>query len=186
MRGCFLTMKGNYKLAVRLLVIPYTILWNLDFFQSLSLDLTTLQTLALDYAIAMYPLVLLVITYTVIELHARGCRVLVWLWRPFHRCCVRFTRIMDIQSSIVKAFGTFLLLSYVKLLNATVDILLPTVTYNVHKDVVGWYVYYDASYKYFSKEHLPYAIMSIFIFILFVLSPLLLLLFYPVSCFQKY
>ena len=189
MRGCFLTTKGNYKLAVRLLAIPYMI-WNLEFFRSLSLniclDLTTLQTLALDYAIAVYPLVLVVITYTVIELHARGCRVLVWLWRPFHRCCVRFTRIMDIQSSIVKAFATFLLLSYVKLLNATVDILLPTVAYNVHEDVIGWYVYYDASYKYFRKEHLPYAIMSIFIFILFVLSPLLLLLFYPVSCFQKY
>ena len=41
---------------------------------------------------------------------------------------------MDIQSSIVKAFATFLLLSYVKLLNATVDILLPTVAYNVHED----------------------------------------------------
>ena len=60
--------------------------------------------------------------------HTRSCRVLVWLWRPFHRCCVRFTRAMDIQSSIIKAFATFLLLSYVKLLNATLDILLPVQT----------------------------------------------------------
>ena len=172
------------------MAIPYTI-WNLDFFRSLPLniclDLTTLQTLALDYAIAIYPLLLVVITYMVIELHARGCRVLVWLWRPFHRCCVRFTRAMDIQSSIVKAFATFLLLSYVKLLNATLDILLPVQLYHVspNEDGSGWYVYYDASYQYLSYDHLPYAIMSITLFLVFGLCPLILLIAYPMSCFQK-
>ena len=80
---------------------------------------------------------------------------------------------MDIQSSIIKAFATFLLLSYVKLLNSTVDILLPVRTYDMHDKVVGWYVYYNASYKYFSKEHLPYAITAITIFLLFILSPLI-------------
>ena len=123
--GLLITLKGNYLLGVRLLAIPFTI-WNLDFFRSLllniCLDLTTLQTLALGYAIAVYPLFLVLITYTVIELHDRGCRVLVWLWRPFHRRCVQFYRVMDIQSSIIKAFATFLLLSNVKLLNTTLNI----------------------------------------------------------------
>ena len=50
---------------------------------------------------------------------------------------------------------------------------------------MGVYVYYDASYKYFGKEHLPYAIMGVLFFLTFVLSPLLLLLLYPTSCFQK-
>ena len=72
-----------------------------------------------------------------------------------------------------------------KLLNSTIDILLPVQVYNVHKEVVGLYVYYDASYEFFSKEHLPYAIMGVFVFITFVLSPLLLLLCYPMSFFQK-
>ena len=193
LRGFFLTLKGHYVLGVRLLAIPYTI-WNLDFFRSLPLniclDLTTLQTLALDYAIAIYPLLLVVITYIVIELHARGCRGLVWLWRPFHRCCVRFTRAMDIQSSIIKAFATFLLLSYVKLLNATLDILLPVKVFYITPKIPGytdsWYVYYDASYQYFSKDHLPYALISSFLFLVFGLSPLILLIVYPMSCFQKY
>ena len=80
LRGLFSDLKGHYLLVARLISIPYTI-WNLDFFRSLSLniclDLATLQTLALDYAIAIYPLLLVVITYVVIELHASGCRVLV-------------------------------------------------------------------------------------------------------------
>jgi hypothetical protein len=151
------------------------------------LDLTTLQTLALDYAIAIYPPLLITITYVVIELHARGCRVLVWSWMPFHRCCVRFSRAMDIQSSIIKAFATFLLLSYVKLLNSTIDILLPVRTFDKYHEVVGWYVYYnDASYEYFSKDHLPHAIIAITIFLVFILSPLLLLLLYPTSCCQRW
>ena len=124
LRSTFIGLNGKFKLAARLIVIPYT-LWNLDYFRSLPLniclDLTTLQTLALDYAIAIYPLLLVLITYIVIELHARGCRVLVWLWRPFRGCCVRFSRVMDIQSSIIKAFATFLLLLYVKLLNSTIN-----------------------------------------------------------------
>jgi hypothetical protein len=191
LRGLFLTLKGHYLLGARILAIPYTI-WNLDFFRSLPLniclDLTTLQTLALDYAIAIYPLLLVVITYIVIELHARGCRVLIWLWRPFHRCCVRFTRAMDIQSSIIKAFATFLLLSYVKLLNATLDILLPVQLYQVrspNEDDSGWYVYYDASYQYFNIDHLPYAIMCITLFLVLGLFPLVLLIIYPMKCFQK-
>ena len=91
LQSVLIKLEGSYKLATRIIAIPYTI-WNFDYFRSLPLniclDLTTLQTLALDYAIAIYPLILIAITYTVIELHARGCRVLVWLWRPFNRCCV--------------------------------------------------------------------------------------------------
>ena len=191
LRGMLLTLKKDTLLEERLIAVPYTI-WNLDFFRSLPLniclDLTTLQTLALDYAITIYPLLLVVITYIVIELHARGCRVLVWLWRPFHRCCVRFTRAMDIQSSIVKAFATFLLLSYVKLLNTTLDILIPVQLYhaNPNKDGSNWYVYYDASYQYFSKDHLPYALLGISLFLTLGLCPLVLLIVYPMSCFQRY
>ena len=113
--------------------------------------------------------------------------MLVWLWRPFHRCCVRFTRAMDIQSSIIKVFATFLLLSYVKLLNTTLDILMPVQLYHINpnEDGSGWYVYCDASYQYFSKDHLPYAVMSITLFLVFGLCPLILLIVYPMSCFQK-
>ena len=189
LRAVFTLLSGKNGLVIRFLA-PFYTLWNLDFFRSLKLNiclnLTTLQTLALDYAIAVYPLLLVVITYILIELHARGCRLILWLWRPFHRCCVRFTRIMDIKSSIIKAFATFLLLSYVKLINSTLDMLLPVKAYDVHGKVVGTYVYYDASYKYFSKEHRPYAIMAITFFIIFVLSPLFLLLFYPTACFQRF
>ena len=111
--------------------------------------------------------------------------MLIWLWRPFHRSCVRFTRMMDIKSSVVKAFAAFLLLSYVKFINTTVDILLPTKVYNSSSKFVGLYVYYDASYKYFGPQYLPFCILSIVLFMLFILSPMMLLLLYPMSFFQR-
>ena len=188
LRAIFITVTGGSALALRLIAIPYTI-WNLDFVRSLSLniclDLTTLQTLALDYAIAIYPLLLVLVTYVAIELHDRGCRVLIWLWRPFHRCCVQFTRMMDIKSSIIKAFATFLLLSYVKFINTTVDMLLPVKVYNSSGKPVGWYVYYDTSYKYFGPKHLPFCILSIGFFLVFVFAPLVLLFLYPLRLFQR-
>ena len=57
--------------------------------------------------------------------------------------------------------------------------------YNVHGEIVGIHVYYDPSYKYFSKEHIPYAAMSIILFLIFAISPLMLLLLYPTRCCQK-
>ena len=164
-------------------------IWNLDFLRPLTLNIclnvSTLQILTLDYVIVIYPLILIVITYALVEFHTRGCGLIVWIWRPFNKCCARFSRIMDIQISLIKAFVTFLLLSYVKLFDSTLNVLLPTVVYNVHEEVVGVHVYYDASYKYFSKEHISYVTVSIFLFLLFVISPLMLLLLYPTHCCQK-
>ena len=189
LRAAFISI-GNYKLklAAKMFALP-TSIWNLDFFRAISLNiclnLSTLQILILDYAIALYPLILIVATYALVELHARGFRPIILLWRPFHKCCIRFSKIVNIQSSIVKAFATFLLLSYVKLLNTTMDILLPARAYNVHQEIVGTYVYFDSSYEYFSRDHLPYAILAIFVFVTFILFPLILLLLYPLRCFQR-
>ena len=63
--------------------------------------------------------------------------------------------------------------------------ILPVKAKDVHGQTVGLYVYYDASYTYFHKDHLPYAIMGIACFLIFVLSPLVLLLIYPTTCFQR-
>ena len=73
---------------VRTIAVLYGI-WNLDFFRTLilhiCLEVNTLQALALDYAIACYPLFLIVVFYVLIELHAHNFRFFVYLWRPFHR-----------------------------------------------------------------------------------------------------
>ena len=163
--------------------------WNLDFFRTLiphqiCLNVDALQALAIDYSIAFYPLVLIIITYLLIELHAHNCRVIVWIWRPFHRCFARFRQQCDVRTSIIDAFATILLLSNIKLLSLSLDFLTPIYVYDMNGTVLGTYLYYAASIEYFGKKHLPYAILAVFVVVAFILFPLILLLLYPLQCFQ--
>ena len=62
--------------------------WNLDFFRYVipsfcaSDQLSHIQVAALEYVVAFYPLLMIAATYTCVELHVKGCRLIVWLWRP--------------------------------------------------------------------------------------------------------
>ena len=180
---------SGVSIVVRILATIYGF-WNLDFFRAfisnqVCLKVNTLQVLALDYSIAFYPLALIIVTYVLIELHDHNFRVIVWIWRPFHRCFARFRQKWDIKTSIIDAFATFLLLSNIKLLSLSTDVLTPTYVYNVNGSVVGIYLYYDASIEYFGNKHLPYAILAVFVVLIFILLPMLLLLLYPMRCFHQ-
>ena len=89
-------------------------IWNLDFFRSLippiCLPLNTMQTMALDYLVAVYPLLLLTCFYVLLRAHDRGCRLVVRLWRPFLWCTARLRQQWNIRRSIIDAFTTFFLL----------------------------------------------------------------------------
>ena len=168
-------------------------IWNLDFFRllyepfCLHPSMTTLQVLALDYAIAIFPLALIVITYSLVELHNRDCRIIVWLWRPFHASCVRIRRLQNIRTSLIDAFATFILLSCVKFLSVSFDLLIPARLYDIHGETLGTnYLYYDGTIEYFGKEHLPYAIVAIIMLLVFVVFPCLLLCLFPCRCFQRF
>ena len=184
--------KSSYSRATILVRILSTLygFWNLDFFRALlphhiCLKVDTLQVLALDYSIAFYPLTLIVVTYVLIEFHTYNFRFIVWIWRPIHKCFARFRQQWDIRTSTIDAFATFILLSNIKLLSVSFDLLTPTFVYNMNNTVVGTFLYYDASVEYFGKKHLPYAVLAVFVVLIFILFPILLLLLYPMRCFQR-
>ena len=163
--------------------------WNLDFFRALMpdicLQLTTLKVLALDYLIAVYPMLLMVIAYTLVELHGYGFRPVLLVWRPFHYFFVRFRREWNIQTSIVDAFVTFFILSTTKLFNVSFSLLIPTSLYNVNGDIIGIYLYYNPHLEYIRGEHLPYALLALTIIGLVIVLPLSLLVFSSFHCVRK-
>ena len=79
--------------AMRILVTIYGI-WNLDFFRAfippICLPLNTMQLIALDYLVALYPLLLLACSYMLVTAYDKGCRLVVRLWRPFFWCTVEY------------------------------------------------------------------------------------------------
>ena len=83
------------------LVFPLYSFWNLDFFRTIIPDIcmnvSTLGALALDYAIAVYPLFLITLSYALIVLYDRDIGLLVYMWRPFHKVFGIFKRNWDIS-----------------------------------------------------------------------------------------
>ena len=176
-------------MIVKILLFIYGI-WNLDFFRpfysDLCLGIDILPTLALDYAIAVYPLLLMAVTYLLIVLND-NYKIMTILWRPFRCVGSLFGRNWNIKTSVIDAFGTFLLLSNMKFLSVSFDLLVFTKVYQLHPTYhnVTTKLYYAPDVDYFGKEHLPYAILAIICLSIFTIFPVLLLILYPCSCFQK-
>ncbi len=185
--------KPRYTLPAKILLSVYGI-WNLDFFRTLypefCLNTSTLGTIALDYAIALYPLVLILISFVLVQLHARNFKPVVFLWKPFHNLFTRLCRNWNMQTSVVDAYATLFLLSFSKILNVTFDLLAPTKVYGLrsgdHPGDHQLVVYNDANLKFFHREHMvPYGILGLIFVIFFITPPVLILLLYPCRCCRK-
>ena len=188
--NALLTYTDTLNILAKILFTGYGI-WNLEFFHyfvppfCVSENIRNVHMLMLHYIPAIYPLCLIAITYVCIKLHDRNFRPIVWLWRPFHKCFTRARRSWDSQASIVDVFATFLLLSYSKFLFVSLYLLHGTTIHNSYGVAESKVLYIDVNIKYFSKEHLPYAVAAILILTIFTLSPALLLLCYPTKLFRK-
>ena len=182
-----------------ILKIFYTVsgIWNLDFFRYLippfcvSDQISPLHIITLEYIVAFYPLLLTIIVYICIQLHARDCWVIVTLCKVFCKCfssCKqRWGRKWDPFASLVHTFAAFLLLSYSKILIVSLRLLSYT---QLHLPTGGTFdpprrVLHDPSLEWFGEKHLPFALPAIFILCIFVFLPALFLLLYPMKVFQK-
>ncbi len=179
------------KFMYRVLQVFGTVfgIWNLDFFRLLDLDIcfktSPLLVLSLDFLVALYPFGLILLTHLAMLLHNYNFTLVRALCkRPYNlitKCC---RKSWDLKTSTIDAFVTFMLLSYVKIYNVCLDILVPVMIYSkYHKNRYGLYM--NASLNYFSPHHLWYAIPSIMIGLLFIICPVIILLLYPYSCFQR-
>ena len=147
--------------------------------------MTTLQVLSLDYLVAVYPLFLIFLTYTAVLLHDRYS-IVVNIWRPAYRVFSCIRREWNIRGSLIQAFATFMVLSYVKILNVSFSLLIPVNVKDVNGEVINvTYLASDAELVYFCREHLPYGILAIVMLSVFNILPTLLILLYPCGCFQK-
>ena len=185
------TSQSWFQVMQQIFITFYGI-WNFDFFRSVTPpfcvgeNITTLHALALQYLPAFYPLLLIVVTYVLIELHDRNVRVVVWMWRPFHRCHASLQKSLrwNPKASIVSTFATFLTLAYTKLIIVSGRLLAGTKVSNIRGNS-SFYLMVAPTVPYFGKEHLPFAIFAIAVLSTFIALPPLLLISYPTKSFQK-
>ena len=164
--------------------------WNLDFFRSFYKpicphpNMTYPQVAILDYAIAVYPLLLIFITFILVKLHDNFMFV-VKIWRPFNRCFALFRKQWNVHSSLVNALATFITLSYIKILNVSFELLLPSRIYNEEGQQVNMVLlYYNGTIDMTSRAYFPYLMLALIMLLTFNILPLVLLTVYPFRCFQ--
>ena len=164
-------------------------LWNLEPFRSIlpdtCLNVDTLTVFALEACVALYPLVLIIVSYCLIELYGRNIWCIVVIWKPFRSVFHLFRENWDIQTSVIDSFSTFFLLSYVKILNVSADLLIFTAVHQLPDNKTHYRNYYDASVELFHGSHIPYALLAALLAIVFIMIPTLILILYPFRCFQK-
>ncbi len=170
----------------------FTGVTNLDFFRTIYRPFclhpraNILHVLSLDYIVAFYPFVLILLTYMLVTIYDKHYRILVWMWKPFKWCLSHYQRQWNIKTSLIEVFATFVLLSYIKIISVSCDLLAATRSYDIHGNRLNkLYLYYDANIEYFGRQHLPFAILALFTGLVFVILPFLILVLYPCRCFQR-
>ena len=173
--------------------------WNLDFGRHIfpafcvSESLNSYHALLLDYIIGFYPMLLILITYVLIQLHARDYKVVVAVWKPFHRCFAKVRRSWDPQASIMNTFATFLFLSFSKILFISQYSVTPTfitifnsTVHTTHDRLfIHDRLYYNPRIQIYSHQHIPFVVLSYTLTTAFVYIPIILLCCYPTKCFKK-
>ena len=178
-----------YKILEQLMGTLYGI-WNLDFFRVLDfnicLKLSPLATLSLDFFIAIYPLVIIIFIYMLTLMYDSNWKIVVTTVKLLKAVFTKINIQRNIGTSVIHAFATFLFLSNVKFLNLCLDLLLPVQVCSIAMNgSCRWAVFYDPSINYFGRQHLPYAVLGLVTFFLFVLTPVLFLILYSFSLCQK-
>ena len=172
--------------------------WNLDFFRyvippfCISPNLQIIHIVYLQSISAIFPFILIGITWICIALYSRNCIVLVWLWRAFNRLFLKNFKLMQNPSrTVIDTFATFFLLLYTKLmfvLAIVPSLLMNEINVNattlmsnvVHRPAL------DPSKSFFHKSHLiPNMAISVLIFVIAILPPVLLLALYPIRVFRS-
>ena len=167
-------------ITTRSILLPILGIWKLGFFSHIekltnfcvTVHLNHQQYYFLTYTTNIHVLLLIVTTFIFIELHARNCRIIVWLWRPFYKCFVRCTRVWNPRLTTIDTFATFLLLSYSRLIILSYFIYAFQRVYTLDKALSSRIVLlYNPTMHYFDHNHLPYALVHFFMLLVLVLIP---------------
>ena len=173
------------------ILITLSSIWNLDFMHHIippfciSSQLKPFHLECLNWISIFYPLCLMLLTYTCVELHDRNFRPLVWLSNIIHMTCYRLRKAWNTKNDMINVFSSFLLLCYGKVIIQIIRIsechncLYEISESGVHNIVCPTSL--DPNIDCLSAKHLAFIIPAILAFIIFNLLPTCLLVFYPIK-----
>ena len=169
---------------------------NFDFFRlyysfCLHPNVSAMTIVALNFAIAVYPIFLIGVTFAMVKLYDHNFRPLVWIWKPLGCIVKPLRREWDVRTSLVDVFASFIYLSSSRIFWVSTTLLVPATNYHQRSDghmqlIKRYYLYMFPSVEFFSKEHIPFAILATTMLFMFCILPMVLLFVYPFHWFQQF
>ena len=163
-------------------------IWNLNFLTLYPIPVclppiyTAAGVILLQYVIAACPLVFIMVTYTWIRWYNNGYRFVVYTTRPVHQLLARFWQKFKIRPSLIDTYAGLILLSYMRILTVSVELLqyiaieLKTEALDSNKNA--------SSIDHYMAEHVVLGIVAVLCLLVFVVPPMVVLLFYHLKIFQ--
>ena len=182
----------NNVLADMLLLLSTT--WSLDFLPvtrlfppfCISDKLWDADICLLNYISVLSPVFLLFASCIFMELHARGLKVIVYCWKPFHPCFVRIRRNWSSSDSMIHAFASLMFLSFASLNYNTFHLLSSTNIYianSTHPFRTNVLVNFPSIHMY-EPKYIYYPLIGFVLLFCLGILPSLLLLLYPIRMFR--
>ena len=164
-------------------------IWNLDFFRNiihgvcLHEGLNTLQILVINYVMAFYPMLVLMISFICIKLYDRNVRFVRFLWKPFKYCFKVLHCDHSPTTSIIGAFTSLIVLSYTKVMYVSFPL---AAVESVHQTwgngsvttLLSHHYYFHLSASLDRSSDLIYFILGVASLIIFVALPPIFLILY--------
>ena len=164
-------------------------IWNLDIFRSVmpafcvSPNLNNLDVMMLQYITIILPTITIILAWLVVDLHERGFRPVVTVWRPFRRCLSHYSVTNDPKRSIVTFLATFVTLSSTKV----IFIALTVTSVYYSQDCCSnntKVLYLQPDIPIYGSRNAPYIFSSILMVSFYVFLPVLLLILYSFQPLQ--
>ncbi len=151
--------------------------------------MSSVEVLSMDLAVAVYPFILMLISYFLVFLHDQNFKLLAFICNPFEILFSKWKSNFVFNTTTINTFAAFFNLSNIKFFSICFDILTPVKVlqfYSPQQVNSSWRLYYDPTIKYFSQQHRWYAIIALAITLVFIIIPILILLFYSTRVFHKF
>ena len=117
------------------------------------------------------------------ELHARNCRIIHILWKPFSIILNKTNTTAVTGDAVIQAFASFIFLSSNNIYYVLVSVNVNNEIVDMHGNLYETALYFDPTITYLSHQHVLYALVPV-VFLTFIPSVLLIL--YPTRLYSRY
>ena len=162
--------------------------WSLQFLNiiippfCISDKLTGIHVNMLNLVPAIYPLVLVIISSILMELHARNYKIVGILWKPFKMILSKANMTAVTSDAVFRAFASFIFLSNISVMFTTYQVVNFVTVLNSTGHFQKRVLYTDPAVEW--NTNITYVLIAAVIFIFISLIPSLLLCIYPTRLYR--